>query len=239
MQRHPCYEAEVATTDVEAEAARFTEVVRASEEEERRRLTQLLHDELQPLLYGAQLELAIADRLRGDPDTARLHARLGKAIELLARAITRARQITVDLSPPLQRGEGIAEALERLRVQMGDLHGLAVEVRRDAGVERRPAPQASALVQVVREVLLNLAHTGSARATVDVADTGAGLVLTVSDGGRGGGGGEAEPDVPDEALLGLLSLRARLQPHGATLTVLAAPGAPARVVITAPGAPRR
>ena len=222
--------------DAEEEAARFAEIVRVSEQEEKKTLTHLLHDDLQQLLYGVQLKLALANRLGENEDENELRRRLRAALELLATAIARTRQLTVDLSPPLLRGEGLWDAFDRLRVQMHDLHGLTVELRGDSDVSVEPPATAALLVQVVREILFNMVHSGSARAAVEIDSAGADARITVRDEGRASDVVEAELDTEGDAWLGLMAVRARLRERGADATVGAPEGERPRVVLTAPRA---
>jgi signal transduction histidine kinase len=51
------------------------------------------------------------------------------SLELLDTAVTRTRQLTVDLNPPVLDGEGLVGALQWLQTQMRDLYGLDVSLR--------------------------------------------------------------------------------------------------------------
>src|SRR5262245_39661036 len=89
-----------------------------AEQEERRRVSQIFHDDLQQMLYGIQLKVEfVRDGLRSD-ERERLLAHAEEAVLWLQETITRTRQLTVDLSPPILQGEGLTEALHWLATQM-------------------------------------------------------------------------------------------------------------------------
>lgn len=213
----------------------FAEVVRRSEQEERRRISRLLHDDLQQLLYAVQLKLALVDRLGLEDDE--LRQRLRAALELLARAISRTRQLTVDLSPSVMLGEGLSDALGRLRTQMSDLHALEVELHVDSPAPVRQVELAGHLVQVVRDVLLNISYTGSTRARVEVTTTASALTISISGDARTSSTAVSSTDSSTRDWAGFLAVRARLRRHGADAVLVAPSGENPRLVITAPRLP--
>ena len=206
------------------------------EQEQRRRISQVLHDDLQQLLYGIQMRLAIArDRAdRGEVEA--LTEQTDQSLRLLGDAILRTRQLTVDLSPPVLEGEGLIDALKWLETQMRDLHRLDVEIRGEPGIDVGSRDMRVLLFQCVRELLFNVAkHAETARAVVDVGREGNRLRIVVTDEGRG-----FEPTAIDgpassrEGGFGLFSVRERLLLQGGDMEIRSVPGEGTRAVVYVP-----
>ena len=152
----------------------------------------------------------------------------------------------MDLSPPVLKGEGLADALRWLERPMAELHGLTVTVETDGPVHVADEAVRVLLFQVVRELLFNVAkHAGVDRATVrlteapasgDGAGGGGHLVVHVVDEGRGF---DVTAQAAQEATggFGLSSVRERLGLLGGRLEVRSRPGegAHAEVHVPTPG----
>lgn len=210
-----------------------------AEQEERRRVSQILHDDLQQLLYGLQMKTRmIQEKLEaaGHPELTEV---IAGTRSWLLEAIDTTRQLTVDLSPPILKTEGLADALEWLQRQMHQLHGLEVELH-----TRRPPHMSNEdlrvlLFQVVRELLFNVkkhADVNQARVELDQADDR--ILIRVSDMGRGFdpemvGGSQGEPPG-----FGLVSIRERLRLLGGGMEIDSSAGFGTSVLVTLPTQPR-
>jgi signal transduction histidine kinase len=204
-----------------------------TEQRERRRLAQVLHDHLQQFLVAAKLKAAM---LRRRVEDAKKRETLGQLDELLDQAIDASRSLTVELSPPLLHDAGLAAALEWLARQMRKQHGLCVEVVADAEAEPRTDELRFLIFQAVRELLFNVvkhARAGAARVEMSrAADRG--IRVTVSDAGVGFDAPELERAGRSGGGFGLFSIGERLRLSGGRLEIDAAPGRGTRVSIFAP-----
>ncbi len=207
-------------------AARLT----VAEQEERQRVAQVLHDDLQQLLFGVQMQLAACLRSAEAADPEALAAEVRQADAWLDDAIETTRRLTVDISPPLLQGEGLAQALEWLVAQMETVHGLRVEVRAERDLPIPGDAMRILLFQVLRELLFNVVkHADTDRATVTLHD-GDGLTITVADDGDG-----FDPSAVEGGTgFGLFGARERLRFFGGRMEVEAAPGEGTRVRLHVP-----
>ncbi|MBY5161357.1 chemotaxis protein CheB [Salsipaludibacter albus] len=219
------------------QAQLLSESLSSAEQQERTRLSGLLHDDLQQLLYGIQMQITVARQqaASGDVDETAVE----QALAYLDEAITLTRQLTVDLDPPVLRGDSLVDALQWLQTHMRDLHGLEVEVRdeleeADIGPDGAEADRMRRLVfQVVRELLFNVAkHAQVDSAVVTAERVDDEVQVTVADHGLGFD--PARLDTEDEAGSGLHSARERLRLHGGELQLQAAPGEGVTAVIRLP-----
>lgn len=177
-----------------------------AEQTERQRIAQILHDDLQQLLYAFQMRMgAIATTLAGDQAT-----RLSHATNLIDRALDVTRTLTVELSPPMLNSEEIGVMLEWLALRMDEMHDLKVDV--SSAVIRLPTEQRTLVYLIARELLFNVVkHAGTDRARIDVVREGNQLVLTVEDEGVGFDvTAEARPKRKQSGF-GLESVRRRLE----------------------------
>lgn len=216
----------------------LAETLSMAEQEERQRLSHLLHDDLQQLLYGVQMKITLAQNHARRENIEGVVTETERSLKLLGDAITRTRQLTVDLNPPILEGEGLVGAIEWLRTQMRDLHGLAVDIDANGEVDVHLPDVRILLFQITRELLFNVAkHAEVKRAVVKVASEDGRVSITVADEGKGFAPGAFDTRVPRRGGLGLFSARERLRIRGGDLEIESIPGNGSRVIIYAPLSP--
>lgn len=146
-----------------------------AEERERKRIAQVLHDELQQLLVAAKLRLG---QCSGEA-TEHVRSRIDDAI-------TVSRTLTVELHPPALEDLPFGSALEGLARRTQELTGLEVRVEADEHVEPGSSGMRTFLYQAVRELLMNVVkHAETDRAWVRLRQSGDWLQVEVEDSGKG------------------------------------------------------
>jgi PAS domain S-box-containing protein len=205
-----------------------------AEQDERRRVAQILHDDLQQILYGIQMKLSMLQREVDRSAGGSIFDEVTEAQQWIARAVEMTRGLTVDLSPPILKSEGLADALEWLQRQMKELHGLDVALTTEHAFIMRDEGLRVMLFQMIRELLFNVRkHAGVDKATIELTQEGDELVAVVADKGRGFD--PAQNAVQEEgAGFGLRSVRERLQLIGGSFHIEAAPGKGTRITIKSP-----
>lgn len=217
------------TAQLRALAAELTR----TEEKERRKLAETLHDHLQQLLVAAKMRVSReAGRTRDDV----LRRLLTEVDDLLNQSIDESRSLTAELSPPVLYTVGLGAGLEWLGRWMLEKHGLRVDLRVERKLTGVSDDLKAFLFRAVRELLFNVVkHAGVQRASVEVAADERGLRVIVQDSGRGcnsPGAGGRHDDRPGG--FGLLSIRERLTFMGGRLTLESAPGRGTSVLLTVP-----
>ena len=96
-----------------------------AEQAERHRISALLHDDVQQLLFGAQILLASAQR---DAAAESVRERLGRASAIVGEGIEAARRLALDLTPPVLDSDDYALTLRWLASHAGETYGLTVDV---------------------------------------------------------------------------------------------------------------
>ncbi len=154
-----------------------------AEEEERRRIARLLHDNHQQLLVAAKFKAEIlVSHLYGSD----VNAAGAQLVEILDQALEVTRSLTMELAPPILYGAGFVSAMEWLARWMEEHHQLEVAVIGALPVTPLPADVSGLLFRSVRELLFNvIKHAGVKRASVNIVAFDQGLRVTVSDEGVG------------------------------------------------------
>ena len=203
-----------------------------AEQRERRRLADVLHDELQQLLVATRLRA----HMLGRTEDAAMRQASQEIVELMEEALAATRSLTGELSPPALQNGSLLPALEWLARWVGEKHHLAVRLTPPpAPLPRVPEDVAVLLYQAIRECLLNAVKY----ARVDVADVMVtwdteGLTLTVADAGVGFDPRTLRVAGGDDGGFGLLGIRERLESVGGRLEITSAPGEGSRFVLTFP-----
>ena len=205
-----------------------------AEQEERHRISQILHDDLQQRLFAIKTQLVF---LKEDTEKNQLsydmQASLDQIQGWVSDAIKITRSLSIDLSPVILQGEGLSEAILWLAAQMKEQYGLVVNLDVKGDLHFPDAHIRVMLFQAVREALFNVVkHAGTLQTEVTLEKVDGGGRITVSDAGRGF---DQEKVLNDPTLAhGLLIVRDRLNLLGCQMEVRSQPGEGTHVIIEPP-----
>jgi PAS domain S-box-containing protein len=193
------------------------ELIKA-EEKERRRIAEVLHDDLQQLLAGASLHLqAACNDFSAQPE-------LAKVDDLLRQSIQKSRNLSLELSPVVVYHSGLHEALKWLAFRTKEQFGIDVRIQAADFSGVKDESVSVFFFRAVQELLFNAAkHSGEKSVLVKFSDADGQMTITVSDQGRG-----FDPEILDSAEsgrgIGLFSLQERAKAMGGDLIIRSAPG---------------
>jgi len=206
-----------------------------AEHRERRRIAQVLHDDVQQLLYSTKMKLVMAHDELQPGDQSKCAESAGDAINVLTDAIRRTRQLTIDLSPPVLKDEGLVEALNWLAHQMEELHGLQVRLHSKKRILIGGEDMRILVFQIVRELLFNVVkHAKTNEAVVKLRQVNDLLHVEIRDGGAGFEVDQTLGRLVADGGIGLIGCRERLALFGGRLEIESKPGAGTRVTVTVP-----
>jgi PAS domain S-box-containing protein len=209
-----------------------------SEQAERRRISQILHDDLQQRLYGLQFQLVLLGNLIEDEDRASALASIQTMQGELKQSLQITRSLSVDLSPPVLYNEGLAEATRWLTAQMEQQHGLTVYVQATDDVPVPDEDLRVLLFQIVRELLFNVVkHAGVSEAVISLSRVDHHIRIEVTDQGSGFDVGLVLGDAVQSH--GLLHTHHRLELIGGDMQVESQVGTGTHIIITCPLSDRR
>jgi PAS domain S-box-containing protein len=206
--------------------------ITVAEQEERQRISQILHDDLQQSLFAIKTQLMILMDSGEYAVIPALREELLQVQRWVSDAIGITRSLSIDLNPVILQGEGLADAIHWLSSQMKTQHGLDVAVQGQESLRNFDPQMRLLLFQTVRELLFNIVkHAGASAATITLEQVDGKARITVSDTGKGFDVGTVMND--PKSAHGLLIIQDRLALMGCTVEMTSAPGQGTRVVIEA------
>ena len=207
-------------------AAELTRV----EQEERHRISQVLHDDLQQRLFAVKAQLAFLKDVNLSADTYR---ELDEIQASLSESIAITRNLSIDLSPIVLQGEGLAEAIIWLAFRMKEQYSLHIDVDAKSDFNHLDQQFRTLLFQSIRELLFNVVkHAGILEATVTLEQVNGHGRITVDDHGRGFDVDAVMRD--DKAAHGLFIIRDRLKLMGCPMEIQSQSGHGTQLVIDIP-----
>lgn len=185
-------------------------------EQERRRLSHDLHDDIghQLLLLKLYLELIATDAKQGE--IPQLSPRLDEALGLVSGAIDSVRRLILDLGPAIFDELGFLPAIRFYARQFSSRTAISVTVRAPDLPENIPASHQVALYRVLQGALSNVvehARAGRVRVTIESVEAKK-LIMVVEDNGVG-----FDPLSLSGRSFGLTAMRERVEVLGGRLQV--------------------
>jgi len=184
-----------------------------AEEAERRRIAEMLHEDLQQLLVAARMQLATLCKTR---DAAKREAIAREIAEVLERSFKLTRSLSVELAPPVLYEHGLAAALEWLAAETRKNYNVEVLVEADALANPKAADVRIFLFRAVRELLLNsVKHAGGSAVHITMQRRRPDKVrISVSDDGPGFNPNSLDNKRIDSQTVGLVNIRERVGSFG-------------------------
>jgi PAS domain S-box-containing protein len=199
-----------------------------AEDRERKRIADILHEDVQQTLAAARFHLNL---LGSETHSVKKSQEIVEQVKQMLRdAIERSRRLSHELSPAIYQ-VGIVEILDWLARHMRQEHGLDVRVVAHGPVDSPSEPLKAFLYKVIQELLFNVVkHAGVSEARVSARRTGRNICLAVVDRGRG-----FDPERLEGAGgFGLLSIQERVQLLGGRMKIRSRPGRGSRFLIVVP-----
>ena len=159
-------------------------------EEERKRITREIHDELGQALTGFKMDLAwIRNRLQSDKDPLPRQPLLDKISgmgALLDGTANLVRKLCTELRPGVLDDLGLIAAIEWQVREYQNRTGIRFEVRIGPGDLTVDPERSTALFRIFQEILTNVArHAEATKVVVTMKTTGSHIMLKVKDNGKG------------------------------------------------------
>jgi two-component system CheB/CheR fusion protein len=200
-----------------------------AQEEERRRISQELHDDISQRLAALAIQAQVLHQAQGIlPDE--LQRKLGelqKQLEVLSEDLRRTAR---NLHPFTLTHLGLGPALRAYCEEFANLRQFKVRFTARALPEAIPSGVALCVYRVVQEALGNVAkHAEAKRATVSISGGGDVLDVAIRDDGHG-----FDLDRSKGKGLGLISMEERVRHLGGTFAIRTKPGDGTRIEIQIP-----
>jgi len=204
-----------------------------AEEAERRRIAEMLHEDLQQLLVAARMQLSGLCRTQ---DAAQREA-IGREIaDVLERSFKLTRSLSVELAPPVLYEHGLAAALEWLAAETRKNYNVEVIIEADSLANPKAADVRIFLFRAVRELLLNsLKHAGGSALHITMQRRRPDKIrIIVADDGPGFDPNSLDNKRTDSQTVGLLNIRERVSNFGGEFHINSNPKRGTRITLSLP-----
>jgi signal transduction histidine kinase len=204
-----------------------------AEEGERRRIAEMLHEDLQQLLVAARMQLGALCRTQ-DVDQ---REPIGREIaDLLERSFQLTRSLSVQLAPPVLYEHGLAAALEWFAAETRKNYNIEVTVEADCSANPKAADVRIFLFRAVRELLLNSAkHAGGSAVRITMQHRRPDKVrIIVADDGPGFDPKSLDDKRTGSQTVGLLNIRERVNNFGGEFHINSGPKRGTRITLSLP-----
>jgi len=162
-----------------------------AQDDERRRIAQMLHETTAQDLAGLKMLLARLNRTCDGLSESERSA-LTEGMSLAEQSIAQIRTLSYLLHPPFLDETGLLSALRWYAAGFAERSGIKVDLDLPESFERLPLDTETALFRIVQESLINIhRHAGSDVARIRLLRDARTLVLEIADRGRG---------IPEESL---------------------------------------
>jgi PAS domain S-box-containing protein len=200
-----------------------------AEDRERKRLAEILHDDLQQILAAAKFHIGLlGSQVKSEAERREMTEQVK---QMLTDAIDKSRSLSHELNPPGLSHNDLYEAFAWLASEVRTRHGLLVHRDTCPRVELSSEPLKAILYRAAQEMLFNvIKHAHVKEARLRLCRHGGRVYLSVADRGRGfdlqrlgrtGG-------------LGLVRLRERVELLGGRMKIKSAPGRGSIFVVAVP-----
>lgn len=199
-------------------------------EEERKRISREIHDELGQRLTGCKFDLKrLSDALQEkQPD---LVPQIGTMLEHLNDLTTLVRRIASELRPGVLDELGLLAAIEWQSNEFQSRTQILCELTKAVDDVQIDGGKATAVFRIFQEALTNIArHSEASKVWVRVSMSGDFLILKVHDNGKG----VTENQLRHSRSLGVLGMRERAQIFGGEITIKGIPDEGTTLVLRMP-----
>jgi PAS domain S-box-containing protein len=205
-----------------------------AQEEERRRLSRELHDELGQSLMVLKLKVRSIQRALGTGQ-AGLNGECDEVIGYINEVTENVRRLSRDLSPAILEDLGLSAAIRRLVETSGKHSNIKTSLTMTEMESLFSRQSQITIYRIVQECLTNIAkHAQATRVSVDIGKLDDRFLFSVEDDGKGFDVKEAFGQDPTEKGLGLAAMYERARMLGGSLDIWSQEGTGTRITFTVP-----
>ena len=205
----------------------------ATEERERHRLAQDLHDTVAQCLAGCRYKL---ETLQENMVSISSSAQVGDCIDFIDQAIKQTRLLMFECYPWILHESGLEATLRNLAHRVQEAYGIQVECNGDGTPDTLNRNLRLLLFRTIRELLFNVVkHARAKHVTISISRAKNQIRIAVEDNGIGFNIAETLAEQKNKNAFGLFSIRERLSRLGGRLDLVSLPGEGTRASVVVPG----
>lgn len=207
--------------------------VLTAQEEERKRISRDLHDEIGQTLTAVNVTIAILKKhALGDRN---FEEKVSEAEKLLAQSMETVHRFARELRPAMLDHLGVQSALRAHLTNFNRQTGIQVDLVPHPALAQINGQRSEAIFRVAQEALSNVfKHAQATRVKIEFTATTDIIQMEIADNGRSFSVEEKLGGQKRTGRLGLLGMQERLRLVGGTFTIQSAPGRGTRVFVELP-----
>ena len=195
----------------------------SAQEEERKKISRELHDEIAQTLTGINVHLATL-RTEATVNTKGLKKKISRTQRLVEKSVNIVHRFARELRPTVLDDLGLIPALHSFMKDFTKRTGIHIRFTASAGLEQLDSAKRTVLYRVAQEALTNVAqHAQASRVEVSIQKLRDAIRMEIKDNGKSF---EVERVLfaKRNKRLGLLGMRERVEMVGGSFAVESAPG---------------
>jgi signal transduction histidine kinase len=217
---------------MQGELQRLSREILRVQEEERRRISRELHDEMGQALTAISLNL---ERLKTNGKPSEVKRQIQSVQSLVEKASDFIHLFSRRIHPSMLEDLGLFPALRSFVRDFQENTGIRINLRFSGTPGRASVEQKVALYRIVQESLTNvLKHSGTDNARVMIRVSSKAITLEVVDNGKGFESAGISGTREKRRGFGILGMRERARLVGARFMILSRPGKGTRVRVQLP-----
>jgi signal transduction histidine kinase len=202
---------------------RLSRQLLSAQEEERKKISRELHDEIAQTLTGINIRLASL-KTEALVNTRGLQRKIASTQRLIEKSVDIVHQFARDLRPTVLDDLGLIPALHSFMKSFAKRTGVHAHLTAFAAVEKLDPAKRTALFRVAQEALTNVArHAQASRVEVSIQKLPGRVCMIIKDDGKSFQV-QRVLHAKGNKHLGLLGMRERLEMIGGSLGIESAPG---------------
>ncbi|MFC1568980.1 PAS domain S-box protein [bacterium] len=206
-----------------------------TQEEERRRLSRELHDEMGQSLTAIKLNIATLQKKADGPISEVFMEVLKETDTLVENLMEEMHHLALELRPSLLDDLGLVPALKWYVKQYAKRCEIKVSLEALNIEERLPAKHETILYRIVQETLTNIAkYAKASRVVIRLQSSNEAVYANIRDNGHGFDVNEIETRSPDQRGIGLVGIQERVAAVDGIVTVKSKPGKGTTVKVVLP-----
>jgi signal transduction histidine kinase/ActR/RegA family two-component response regulator len=203
-----------------------------AENNERKRIAQILHDDLQQMIASARLQMEI---LIGDLSNGQMAQTAQPVYDILSQAMKASRNLSHELNPAFVIGGNLKGALEKKAIQLGEQYGFQVQTTFDLGDTKIDEDISTFIFRSVQELIFNCAkHARASQVSLELTRSDNFIEIVVVDDGVGFDSSRLNVFGGVEGGFGLFSIKERATALGGSFDVHSAPDKGSRIFLKFP-----
>jgi PAS domain S-box-containing protein len=194
-----------------------------TQEEERKRISRELHDEITQTLVGINVHLETLAR-EAEVNPKGLKKKIARTQRLVEKSVNIVHRFARELRPTLLDDLGLIATVHSFLKDFSKRTGIRVQFTAFAGVERLNGAKRTVLYRIVQSTLTNVAqHANASRVRVSIRKHLGAVRMEITDNGKSFEVGRVLNPKRNKRL-GLIGMRERLEMVGGDFSVKSAPG---------------